>query len=100
MWLLISDNLSLSLALRYVYSNLASGQESSGVLIKPGHAAATDISTYYQNSTEIDAYKADYAFGASIVMISLVYPVPFLRNKNQLKIAAVERSRASNYHVP
>lgn len=30
----------------------------------------------------------DYAFGASIVMISLVYPVPFLRNKNQLKIAA------------
>lgn len=62
----LSDNLSLSLALRYVYSNLASGQESSGVLIKPGHAAATDISTYYQNSTEIDAYKADYAFGASV----------------------------------
>ena len=30
----------------------------------------------------------DYAFGASIVMISLVYPVPFLRNKKQLKIAA------------
>jgi len=29
----------------------------------------------------------DYAFGASIVMISLVYPVPFLRNKKQLKIA-------------
>ena len=30
----------------------------------------------------------DYAFGASIVMISMVYPVPFLRTKNQLKIAA------------
>tara|TARA_B100000683_G_C12464414_1_gene545396 strand:- start:288 stop:1625 length:1338 start_codon:yes stop_codon:yes gene_type:complete len=30
----------------------------------------------------------DYAFGASIVMISLVYPVPFLRTKKQLKLAA------------
>jgi len=30
----------------------------------------------------------DYAFGSSIIMISLIYPVPLLRNEKQLKIGA------------
>jgi hypothetical protein len=62
----LTDHLSLSLALRYVYSNLASGQQSGGSVIKPGHAASADISTFYTNSTEISTYKSDYAFGMNI----------------------------------
>ena len=62
----LTDHLSLSLALRYVYSNLASGQQSGGSVIKPGHAASADISTFYTNSAEISTYKSDYAFGMNI----------------------------------
>ena len=62
----LTDHLSLSLALRYVYSNLASGQQSGGSVIKPGHAASSDISTFYTNSAEISTYKSDYAFGMNI----------------------------------
>jgi hypothetical protein len=62
----LTEHLSLSLALRYVYSNLASGQQSGGSVIKPGHAASADISTFYTNSAEISTYKSDYAFGMNI----------------------------------
>ena len=62
----LTDHLSLSLALRYVYSNLASGQQSGGSVIKPGHAASADISTFYTNSADISTYKSDYAFGMNI----------------------------------
>lgn len=62
----LTDHLSLSLALRYVYSNLASGQQSGGSVIKPGHAASADISTFYANSADISTYKSDYAFGMNI----------------------------------
>ena len=30
----------------------------------------------------------DYAFGSGIIMIALLYPIPFLRNKKQLKVGS------------
>jgi hypothetical protein len=45
----LSDVFSAGIMLKFIYSNLASGQEISGVAIKPGTSAAADISFYYHN---------------------------------------------------
>lgn len=45
----LSDVFSAGIMLKFVYSNLASGQEVSGVAVKPGTSAAADISFYYLN---------------------------------------------------
>ena len=47
----LSDRLSLGIALRYIYSNLASGT-FNGVSYKPGHAVAGDLGVYYTTVQE------------------------------------------------
>jgi hypothetical protein len=47
----LSDNLSVALAGRYIYSNLASG-DINGRVIKPGTAFATDLSLFYTKDYE------------------------------------------------
>jgi hypothetical protein len=49
----LSDNLSIALAGRYIYSNLASG-EIGGRVIKPGTAFAADVSLFYTKEYEKD----------------------------------------------
>lgn len=43
----LSDRLSLGVAIRYINSNLAGGQAITGVSYKPGNAVAGDIGLYY-----------------------------------------------------
>ncbi len=62
----LSDNLSLGVALRYIYSSLASGQFVGGAEIKPGTSAAADISLYYQKPLELMEKNAVLSFGANI----------------------------------
>ena len=56
---LLADHFSMGAALRYVYSNLAKGYNSSpGVAIKAGNAAAADLSFMYSSKrkpTEADS---------------------------------------------
>ncbi|TWW00536.1 type IX secretion system outer membrane channel protein PorV [Chitinophaga pinensis] len=47
----LSDNFSIALAGRYIYSNLASG-DINGRVIKPGTAFATDVSFFYTKDYE------------------------------------------------
>jgi hypothetical protein len=49
----LSDNFGMGLSLRYIYSNLASGTNLDGQLIKAGHAVGADISFYYQKPLTI-----------------------------------------------
>jgi hypothetical protein len=44
---ILSERLSLGIALRYISSNLAGGQPISGISYKPGNAVAGDIGLYY-----------------------------------------------------
>ncbi len=62
----LSDLLSLGVALRYIYSNLASGQFVSGTEIKPGMSVAADVSLYYQKPIEIQEKNATLSFGTNI----------------------------------
>lgn len=48
----LSDQLSLGVALRYIYSNLAGGASVNGVSYKAGTAVAGDIGLYYTTANE------------------------------------------------
>ncbi|MES2688996.1 MAG: type IX secretion system outer membrane channel protein PorV [Bacteroidota bacterium] len=64
----LSDNFSLGVAFRFIYSNLAGG--GGGVSnIKAGTAYAADITAYYRNKTKIQKYKINYGLGAAITNI-------------------------------
>jgi hypothetical protein len=63
----LSDNWSLGVALRYIYSNLAAGTSIDGVTFKPGQSVAGDISTYYTNSIDYpNGQSGTWRFGAAI----------------------------------
>jgi hypothetical protein len=48
----LADKLSIALAGRYIYSNLASGYAASGSTYQPGKTFAADISLYYHGVTD------------------------------------------------
>jgi len=48
---LFTDNLSGSIAFRFIYSNLTGGSYSGGEATRPGISFASDISGYYQKKT-------------------------------------------------
>lgn len=59
---LLSDNFSASIAMRFIYSNLTSGQYAGNTATKPGTAVAADLSAYYRNKIKI----GELAFGMNI----------------------------------
>lgn len=61
------DKFSLGTAVRFIYSNLASGQvNSSGPTSKPGTAVAADVSGYFRNETVLLGSDAIIALGLNI----------------------------------
>lgn len=63
----LSDNLSLGIALRFIFSDLARGQVgTSGAEIKAGIAGAGDVSATYKNGMKIGGRDFDYSLGANI----------------------------------
>lgn len=60
------DNFSLGTALRFIYSNLSSGQFFDGQQTKAGTALAADISGYYKDDKDIFGTNATLAFGLDI----------------------------------
>lgn len=62
----LSDVFSAGVMLRFIYSNLASGQQVAGVDIKPGTSVAADIAFHYQNDIEISGMDATLGIGTNI----------------------------------
>ena len=63
----LSDNLSLGIALRFIFSDLARGQVgTSGAEIKAGIAGAGDVSATYKNDMKIGGRDFDYSIGGNI----------------------------------
>src|SRR5699024_3042302 len=66
----LSEEWSMGMALRYIYSNLASGISSGGTTFKPGHAVAGDISAFYTHTNEYyDDKSSTWNFGIAITNI-------------------------------
>jgi hypothetical protein len=59
----VAQNLSVSLAGRYIYSNLASGYAASGSTYQPGKTFAADISLFYHGVTDD---KGGWNFGLTL----------------------------------
>lgn len=60
------NEFSLGTSLRYIYSNLTSGQFSAGQQTKAGQAFAVDVSAFYKNQTQLLGKDAILSFGANI----------------------------------
>ncbi len=61
----LSDYFSSGIMLRFIYSNLATGQQVNGVDIKPGTSVAADIGFHYQNN-DLKVSGKDAELGAGI----------------------------------
>ncbi len=62
----LGENFSTGLALRFIYSNLASGQHVQAIPIKAGIAAAADIGFYYNKPIEIGDRETKLGLGLVI----------------------------------
>ena len=62
----LSDNFSAGLTGKYIYSNLASGQQVSGIPISSANAFAADISLTYVKEGNLTAYGSQWTFGGSL----------------------------------
>jgi hypothetical protein len=49
----LSEKIGIGVALRYIYSNLAGGQNVNGTTYKAGNSVAGDLSFYYNGANEI-----------------------------------------------
>lgn len=63
----LAENFSASFTAKYIYSNLASGQQlSTDVVITPGTAAAADIALSYILPLNVGDYGTDLSFGMAV----------------------------------
>lgn len=63
----LSDYFSAGTMLRFIYSNLATGQQVNGVDVRPGTSVAADIAFFYQNpDIELGDMDATLAWGVNV----------------------------------
>lgn len=75
----LSDVTGLGVNLKYINSDLATGQQSDGVLIKTGTAVAGDLNFFF--APEFGGDKADWNFGVGIS--NLGSKISYLENSEQ-----------------
>ncbi|MBP9185906.1 MAG: type IX secretion system outer membrane channel protein PorV [Bacteroidia bacterium] len=83
----LSDNFSLGVAFRFIYSNIAGGaqtQSQSG--INAGTSYSADITSYYKNKTKVQGYKVNYGIGAAITNIGSKLTYTTDQNQNFIPI--------------
>ena len=62
----LSDNFSLAISGRYIYSNLTGGQAAGGIPTVAGQSIAADIAGYYTQPIRISGKDVDLAIGGNI----------------------------------
>ena len=62
----LSDNFSLAIAGRYIYSNLTGGQSAGGIPTVAGQSIAADVAGYYTQQIRISGKDLDLAIGGNI----------------------------------
>jgi hypothetical protein len=65
----LSDNFSAAITGKFIFSNLATGQEVDGNIIDPGIAGAADISFTYLKPTKFNGRNSDIRIGAAFTNI-------------------------------
>jgi len=62
----LSDNLAMGLSAKYIYSNLASGQQVGTLIVNSANAFAADISLTYNKKGNLAAAGSETTFGLAI----------------------------------
>ena len=62
----LSDNFSLAISGRYIYSNLTGGQAAGGIPKVAGQSIAADLAGYYTNPIRLGGKDFDLAIGGNI----------------------------------
>lgn len=62
----LSDQFSLAISGRYIYSNLTGGQSAGGIATNAGQSIAADVAGYYLRDIRIAKNDMQLAFGANI----------------------------------
>ena len=62
----LSDQFSLAISARYIYSNLTGGQSAGGIATNAGQSIAADVAGYYVKDIRIAKKDMELAFGANI----------------------------------
>ena len=62
----LSDQFSLAISARYIYSNLTGGQSAGGIATNAGQSIAADVAGYYVRDIRIAKKDMELAFGANI----------------------------------
>jgi len=62
----LTDNFSLSIGGKFIYSNLAAGQRVGAVEINPGTAGAVDFGLTYKKPIELSGNETNLTIGAAI----------------------------------
>ena len=65
----LSPNFAAGIGLKFIYSNLASGQEVGGTVIEAGTSVAADISLTYNKSIKTDRGTNNLSIGAAITSL-------------------------------
>lgn len=65
----LSDNFSAALTGKFIYSNLAAGEQVDGIDITAGTAGAVDLSVTYQNDITLGAMPATLRIGGAITNV-------------------------------
>ena len=62
----LSDQFSLAISGRYIYSNLTGGQSAGGITTNAGQSIAADVAGYYRKDIRIAKKDMELALGANI----------------------------------
>ncbi|MCB0518937.1 MAG: type IX secretion system outer membrane channel protein PorV [Lewinellaceae bacterium] len=65
----LSEKFTAAVGAKFIYSNLAAGQQVDGQLIEPGLAGGADISFGYNTNVAVNGRKSDLALGLAITNI-------------------------------
>ncbi len=77
----LSDNFSIGIALRFIYSNLTGGINTSGTDTRPGISYAGDASWYYRRKeVSVGGYDADWSLGMNIQNIGA--KISYIKNQD------------------
>ena len=62
----LSDQFSLAISGRYIYSNLTGGQSAGGITTNAGQSIAADVAGYFRKDIRIAKKDMDLAIGANV----------------------------------
>lgn len=62
----LSDQFSLAISGRYIYSNLTGGQSAGGITTNAGQSIAADVAGYYRKDIRIAKKDMELALGANV----------------------------------